>query len=305
MATVPRSETAFFSVSAPPRRVKHPDLFPSPWSMALVAIFLFSLYAPALFAAPAKVPIISWQTAGKHTEQRVIVQGVVSKGYDLNGICYLRFDEDPHSLVILIERHASGREDVPPPLYSAFLDQNIQVNGVIHLNKEKGRLELAVHSLSQFIQGSITPAPAAKKAQQAKLTPVSLKNAPITASSTQQQWEGEGPPSSMLDGDMTTRWSSQYQDGQQIVLDLGKTIPVAGIDIYWEVASAKSYTIAVSQDQHDWQVVSEQVQGTKGPRNDELRFAPHAARYIRLDLLKRATEYGFSIYEIKIFKGKD
>jgi hypothetical protein len=70
-----------------------------------------------------------------------------------------------------------------------------------------------------------------------------------TASSTDAS---AGPPGNVTDGDSDTRWSSGYQDGQWIQVDLGSTATVDRVSIEWESAYATEFTIQVSGDGQNW-----------------------------------------------------
>ncbi|EGX57713.1 glycosyl hydrolase [Streptomyces zinciresistens K42] len=68
-----------------------------------------------------------------------------------------------------------------------------------------------------------------------------------TASSAQ-----EGAASNAVDGDPNTRWSSAYEDGQWIRVDLGERVRFDRVVILWEQAYAKTYTVQVSDDGEQW-----------------------------------------------------
>jgi hypothetical protein len=140
------------------------------------------------------------------------------------------------------------------------------------------------------------------------------KGAKITASSTQVKWEGEGPAESLVDGNMQTRWSSVFDDesvaapnterdnNQHIIIDLGKSSLLTQLKIDWETASAKTYTVATSEDGENWSTACEQKEGEEGPRTDEVAFKEDVkGRYIKLNFTSRATKYGYSIYEIEVY----
>ncbi|SEG06717.1 F5/8 type C domain-containing protein [Actinacidiphila yanglinensis] len=70
-----------------------------------------------------------------------------------------------------------------------------------------------------------------------------------TASSTDGS---AGPPGNVTDGDSGTRWSSAYQDGQWIQVDLGDTVDTDRVTIEWETAYATDFTVQVSADGQQW-----------------------------------------------------
>ena len=45
-------------------------------------------------------------------------------------------------------------------------------------------------------------------------------------------------PELAIDGDLSTRWSSDFSDPQQLTIDLGDEATVSGVCIHWETAFA-------------------------------------------------------------------
>ena len=113
-----------------------------------------------------------------------------------------------------------------------------------------------------------------------------------------QESGGEFPAAQAADGLRNTRWSSPFEDGHWIQVDLGSTGLIGGLVVYWETAYASSYHISVSTDGREWTDVYETESGNGG--SDLLFFRPVSARYIRLNCQKRATGWGSSIWEIDV-----
>lgn len=102
------------------------------------------------------------------------------------------------------------------------------------------------------------------------------------------------------DGDQTTRWSSQYQDNEWLIVDLGKSYDIQTVKLYWEVARAESYAVDISFDGQNWVTIFEENNG-EGDL-DSLSFdEPEVARFVRMNGIERATEWGFSIYEMEVY----
>jgi hypothetical protein len=108
------------------------------------------------------------------------------------------------------------------------------------------------------------------------------------------------PPQFATDGKGFTRWSSAYQDNQWLKLDLGAVASVSRVRIMWEAAYAQDYAIQVSVDGTNWSPVAANHSGRGGA--EELTFAPVNARYVELVAKTRATQYGFSVYELGIYQ---
>ena len=60
------------------------------------------------------------------------------------------------------------------------------------------------------------------------------------------------PAANAVDDNPRTRWSSRYQDGEWIRVDLGAGTTFDTVVIAWEQAYARDYTIQVSDDDQNW-----------------------------------------------------
>jgi acyl-homoserine lactone acylase PvdQ len=118
---------------------------------------------------------------------------------------------------------------------------------------------------------------------------------PVSASSTQFGL----PASRAVDGDPTTRWSSWWSDNQSITVDLGSARPVARVILRWETAFGRAYRIEVSTDGQSWRSVWATDDGDGGVDNDA--FAATTARYVRMQGVRRATGYGYSLWELEVY----
>lgn len=74
-------------------------------------------------------------------------------------------------------------------------------------------------------------------------------NKTATASSVDSDSNG---PGNAVDGNPRTRWSSAYQDGQWIQVDLGASVSFDTVQIVWEQAYARDFVIQVSPDGAAW-----------------------------------------------------
>jgi beta-glucanase (GH16 family) len=103
----------------------------------------------------------------------------------------------------------------------------------------------------------------------------------------------------LVDGDLKTRWSSEFSDPQWVMLDLGRIVNVSDIRLTWENAYAKSYDVEFSTDKNTWQKVSANDKCEGGI--EEIRNLNQPARFIKFNFKKRATEWGYSLWEIEVF----
>ncbi|MDQ7817206.1 MAG: glycoside hydrolase family 3 C-terminal domain-containing protein [Melioribacteraceae bacterium] len=105
--------------------------------------------------------------------------------------------------------------------------------------------------------------------------------------------------SNAVDGNYGSRWSSQFSDPQWLIIDLGQKTEFNQIRIYWETAYGKEYRIETSDDQSNWTAIINKQNGNGGVEKFDVNAS---ARYLRIYGIKRATEWGYSIYEVEVFK---
>lgn len=122
----------------------------------------------------------------------------------------------------------------------------------------------------------------------------------VKASSEVRNAQGFFPAQLAVDGRHDTRWSSDFADNQWLEVDLGRMVSIAHVRLTWERASGRAYAVEVSQDAVKWQEVRRTETGGGGV--EEIRFAPIAARYVRLRCDRRATPHGFSLWELEVFE---
>ena len=119
---------------------------------------------------------------------------------------------------------------------------------------------------------------------------------PVTASSMESN---EHKPEFAIDENDDTRWSSAYEDGHYIIVDMEEEKEFNYILLQWEAAYAKEYKILGSNDNQEWSVLYEQNDSQGG--NELINIPNSKARYIKIDCITRATEYGNSLYEIGVY----
>ncbi len=102
-----------------------------------------------------------------------------------------------------------------------------------------------------------------------------------------------------FDGKTDTRWSSQFTDNQWIAVDLGQVQSIGKVKLSWETAYAKAYKVLVSADNIYWTEVYNTTAGDGGV--DEITFNPVNARYVKVQGVQRATNYGYSLLEFEVY----
>jgi hypothetical protein len=106
------------------------------------------------------------------------------------------------------------------------------------------------------------------------------------------------PPENAVDARITTRWASKETDNEWIYVDLGASTSISRVVLSWEEAFASSYELQVSDDAQNWRTF---YSTTKGAGSLETIEATATGRYVRLLMTKRATEYGYSLWEMSIY----
>lgn len=103
----------------------------------------------------------------------------------------------------------------------------------------------------------------------------------------------------IVDNNSDTRWSSEYSDQQWAYVDLGSTKDITRIRLHWEGAYAKEYEIMLSKDLENWKLIEKVNDGQPGIF--ELKQLTEKARYVKINCLKRANIYGYSLWELSVF----
>jgi alpha-L-fucosidase 2 len=122
---------------------------------------------------------------------------------------------------------------------------------------------------------------------------------PVTASTT-RTGDGDVDPANVVDSDSTTRWTSEYADGQWLQLDLGSVRTINEVKLDWETAGGKDYDIQFSADGHTW-TTAQSVTGNTGSGWLDYTGLTGSGRYVRLDLKTRQTAYGFSLWDVEVY----
>lgn len=110
--------------------------------------------------------------------------------------------------------------------------------------------------------------------------------------------EGDYSGANAVDGDMSTRWASEFADNQFIQIDLGESMLISRVVLEWEAAYGSGYIIEVSEDASTWTEIYSTTTGTGG--TEDLSVSGQG-RYIRLTGTVRATSWGFSLWEFQVF----
>ena len=124
---------------------------------------------------------------------------------------------------------------------------------------------------------------------------------PASASSTQSSPALD--PGRATDEDSATRWSSASLDGQWWQVDLGSLRTVDTVELNWETAYASSYRLETSGDGAHFAPAATENISSPGLRRTT--FAARAARFVRIRALTRATAFGISLWDARVYGGSD
>ena len=123
---------------------------------------------------------------------------------------------------------------------------------------------------------------------------------PATASGA----EGDGTSAAKaVDGDLTTRWSSRFQDNEWITVDLEDCYRLTTVKLYWEAAYATSYDIQLSGDGENFTTVKSITEAEGGIQTVNIRQngQPVEGRFVRILCKTRNTGYGSSLWELEVY----
>ncbi|ARU51487.1 hypothetical protein CBR64_08340 [Cellulosimicrobium cellulans] len=106
-------------------------------------------------------------------------------------------------------------------------------------------------------------------------------------------------PELAVDGDASTRWESEWADGQWLQVDLGARHELEQVEVDWEGAAAATFSVQVA-DAPDgpWRTLRTVTKTDASPDAIEV---DGAGRYVRLDAPTRLLPaYGVSVFELRV-----
>ncbi|MDD5688216.1 MAG: discoidin domain-containing protein [Elusimicrobia bacterium] len=127
-------------------------------------------------------------------------------------------------------------------------------------------------------------------------------NIAIGKTATASSEEGAGlEATKAVDGNVSTRWSSQFSDPQWLEIDLVNTYNINQVVLRWQDAGAygKDYQLQVSSNDINWTAIYTKVNGTGGV--ETLSGLNGSGRYIRMYGTARGTSWGYSLNEFEVY----
>ncbi|GGM38823.1 chitosanase [Dactylosporangium sucinum] len=147
-----------------------------------------------------------------------------------------------------------------------------------------------------LLAGSVTTVLVMRGADAATETLLS-QGRPATSSSVESASLGAAQA---FDGNGGTRWGSlEGVDPQWIRVDLGATYAITHVNLAWEAAYGKAYRIQTSPDGNAWTDIYSTTSGDGG--TDDLTGLSGTGRYVRLYGTARGTQWGYSLWELKVY----
>lgn len=112
-----------------------------------------------------------------------------------------------------------------------------------------------------------------------------------------------GDAAQAIDNNPGSRWESAQEDPQTWTLDLGQARIFNTLEIVWEGAYGKTFTVSVSDDKENWTPVwtVEDQQLAGFPYTQTQTIDKTTARYIQFHGTERGTGYGYSFWEFRVY----
>ncbi|MFI9718235.1 beta-N-acetylglucosaminidase domain-containing protein [Streptomyces sp. NPDC052396] len=111
------------------------------------------------------------------------------------------------------------------------------------------------------------------------------------------------PASAAVDGDPGSRWSSPPDDHAWWQLQLPRPVRLGSLVLHWQDAYAARYRVQVSADGRTWRDAASVTDGKGGV--ETVRMDAPGTRYIRVQGEKRATPFGYSLWEVEAYATRE
>jgi CxxC motif-containing protein (DUF1111 family) len=163
--------------------------------------------------------------------------------------------------------------------------------------KRSSQYGYSIFEIQAFSGAPASPTPTpTPEPQPADPTAPGVAIKPVAATSSAVENAGLSAAAA-IDGQANTRWASTREDGAWIQFDFGVRTAVGYMKLTWENAYAKQYSLLVSDDGINWTQLRLVTNGQGGA--EEFFNLGANARYIRMQGIARATQYGYSLFEVQ------
>ena len=106
-------------------------------------------------------------------------------------------------------------------------------------------------------------------------------------------------PDHAVDGDLATRWSSNYTDGEWLQVGLAAPQHVGKVVLYWETAHADAYRIQTSADGVSWTTAASVPDSQGG--SETVWLDQSGVRFLRMAGVSRSSQFGYSVREFQVY----
>jgi len=199
----------------------------------------------------------------------------------------------PEKPILLISKSFSGhRHRMPTPQESAWYYETVRNRGLI------GLCWFIYHSdPGNGITGVVTRGDLLDVHKQIgqKMLYSSASGIAIASSVEAAGLE----PSSAVDGDPATRWSSEFTDDEWIYIDFVRPRIFDTVRLNWETAYGRQYEIQISDDAARWTTIFTETDGDGGI--DVIYTGTQTSRYVRMRGMLRGTPWGYSLWEFEVY----
>lgn len=138
-----------------------------------------------------------------------------------------------------------------------------------------------------------------EKSIEIKITGQDAQNIALNKNITATSEDGGNQARKAIDANYNTRWASNANDNESITIDLGSLYYVNQVSLAWEAAYAKEYKIEGSLDGNEFFEIQRVTDGDG--EIDNIYFDSKLLRYVRMQGIERASQYGYSIYEFEVY----
>ena len=104
-----------------------------------------------------------------------------------------------------------------------------------------------------------------------------------------------------VDGNSTTRWSTEYEDDEWITVELEQSKTFSRIEMSWEAAYGHIFNILYSEDGNSWNTAYTELYGN-GAYDLFVFEQPITAKYISMEGIERGTDWGYSLWSFSIYE---
>jgi hypothetical protein len=130
--------------------------------------------------------------------------------------------------------------------------------------------------------------------------PAGTANLSLGATATASYQDGGYLAANAVDGNGSSRWSTDHSNDPNawITVDLGAQYAVSHAVLAWEAAYGKAYKIQVSDDGSHW---TDAYSTSNAQGGTETVPVNKNARYVRMQGVTPATQWGYSLWEFEIY----